>query len=56
MRYTTDDQGVLNNYAIEPGVYLAQYPSQEEQQQYSLQAAIAVLFVALTVFVAFGIS
>lgn len=54
--YTTDDNGILNNYAIEPTVYIAEYPSTEQQQSYLLQGAVAILFVTLLVLTAFGIS
>lgn len=54
--YTTDDRGILNNYAIEPPVYPAQYPSLDQQQRYALQGAVAVLFVSLLVLTAFGVS
>ncbi len=56
MRYTTDDKGILNNYAAEPPVYFAEYPSPEQQQRYTLQAAAAILFVALTLFTALAVS
>ncbi len=55
MRYTTDDKGILNNYAAEPPVYYAEYPSPEQQQRYTLQAAAAILFVALTLFTALAV-
>ncbi|MGH8000954.1 MAG: photosystem II assembly protein Psb34 [Brasilonema sp.] len=29
---TTDDKGILNSYAVEPAIYLAEYPTLEEQQ------------------------
>jgi hypothetical protein len=32
--YTTNEEGVLNNYTVEPKVYLATYPSPEDQQCY----------------------
>lgn len=54
--YTTDDRGILNNYAVEPTVYYAQYPSQEQQQRYLFQGAVAVLLVTLLVLTAFGVS
>lgn len=54
--YTVDETGLMNNYAVEPTVYAAQYPSQEQQQQYALQAATAFLLVALTVLTAFAVS
>ncbi|MFB2938220.1 photosystem II assembly protein Psb34 [Aerosakkonemataceae cyanobacterium BLCC-F154] len=54
--YTTDDKGILNNYAVEPTVYYAEYPSQEQQQRYLFQGAAAILFVSLLVLTAFGVS
>lgn len=56
MRYTTDENGVLNNYAVEPAVYLAEYPSPEQQQHYLLQGAIAILLVAGTILTALAVS
>lgn len=56
MRYTTDERGIFNNYAAEPSIYYAEYPSQEQQQRYALQGAIATLFVALTLLTAFAVS
>lgn len=49
--YTIDNEGKLNNYAIEPAVYAATYPTFDEQQQYVRQAAIATLFVAALVLI-----
>jgi hypothetical protein len=54
--YTTDEAGLSNIYAVEPPIYPAQYPSEEQQQQYVLQAAIAALLVTLTVLTAFAVS
>ena len=54
--YTADDRGVLNNYAVEPNVYYAEYPSEAQQQHYLFQGAVAVLFVSLLVLTAFGVS
>lgn len=54
--YTTDSEGKLNNYAIEPTVYAATYPSIEEQQQYVLQGAIAALLVVFLVLTSFAVS
>lgn len=54
--YTTDDRGILNNYAAEPTVYYAEYPSEDQQQRYLFQGAVAVLFVSLLVLTAFGVS
>ncbi|MFB2935940.1 photosystem II assembly protein Psb34 [Aerosakkonemataceae cyanobacterium BLCC-F154] len=54
--YTTNEEGILNNYATEPTVYFAEYPSQEQQQRYLFQGAVAVMFVTLLVLTAFGVS
>ncbi|BAY12057.1 photosystem II assembly protein Psb34 [Calothrix sp. NIES-2098] len=55
--YTTiNEDGILNNYANEPEVYYASYPSNEQQRSYSFQAGIATLLVTALVLVAFGVS
>jgi hypothetical protein len=56
MYTTTDERGILNNYATEPQVYLAEYPSFEKQRNYRLQGAIAALFVAVLVAISFAVS
>ncbi|HEY9662926.1 MAG TPA: ssl1498 family light-harvesting-like protein [Allocoleopsis sp.] len=54
--YTTNEDGILNNYATEAAVYCAEYPSLDEQQRYALQGAIAFLFVTFTLLTAFAVS
>ncbi len=54
--FTTNQEGLLNNYASEPPVYFAEYPSLDQQQRYALQGAIAVLLIAFTVLTAFAVS
>lgn len=56
MYTTTDDKGILNNYATEPEMYFANYPSPEQQRNYALQGAIATLFVTALVLVSFAVS
>jgi hypothetical protein len=51
--YTTDENGTLNNYAIQPKIFYAQYPSPKQQRQYALQGAGAVLLVTFLVLTAF---
>jgi hypothetical protein len=47
--YTTrNEDGILNNYASEPAMYFAEFPSEEQQQNYAAQGAIAVLLVTFT--------
>jgi hypothetical protein len=52
--YTTTQDGLLNNYAAEPPVYYAEFPSPEQQQRFALQGAIASLFVMVLVLTAFA--
>ncbi len=54
--YTTNEDGVLNNYAAEPKVYFAEYPSPEQQQRYTFQAAIAFGLVVLSLLTALSVS
>ena len=53
---TYSEHGILNNYATEPAVYFAEFPSPEQKQKYAFQAAIAFLFVAFTVLTALSVS
>jgi hypothetical protein len=56
MYTTTDENGILNNYAVEPKVIYAEYPAVYEQRRYAIQAAIAALFVTACVLVSFAVS
>ena len=56
--YTTTqlDNGTLNNYATEPKMSYAEYPSLYEQKRYIKQAAIATLLVTAMIFISFVVS
>lgn len=54
MRTQTQD-GLLNNYATEPAVYYAEFPSEFQQQQYLQQGAIALGIVSALVFTALSL-
>ena len=56
--YTTTqlDNGTLNNYAVEPKMSYAEYPTVYEQKRYLKQAAIASLLVSALFFVSFVVS
>ncbi len=56
--YTTTqlDNGILNNYAVEPKPYYAEYPAPFQQRRYLVQGAIAALFVTSLVIVSAVIS
>ena len=51
-----EDNGRLNNYAVEPQVYLAEYPASDEQRRYIIQGLIATLIIATSIFTAFVVS
>jgi hypothetical protein len=56
--YTTTqiDNGTLNNYAVEPKMTYAEYPTVYEQKNYLAQAAIASILVTAIVFISFVVS
>jgi hypothetical protein len=54
--YTSDDEGIVNAYAIEPVMYFAEYPTHQEQHRYLFQGAIAALIITMIVFIAFSVS
>jgi hypothetical protein len=56
MYTTVNEEGLLNNYANEPDMYYAVYPSPEQQRNYALQGAIATLFVTALVLVSLAVS
>ncbi|MCT7981976.1 ssl1498 family light-harvesting-like protein [Laspinema sp. A4] len=56
MYTTSDEKGILNNFATEPKMYQAEYPSPEQQKRYIAYGAASILLVALTIFTALAIS
>ncbi len=56
MYTTTNEEGILNNYATEPEIYSATYPFPEEQRRYAFQGAMAILLVASLVLTALAVS
>ncbi len=56
--YTTTqvDNGILNNYATEPKMSYAEYPTVYEQKRYFKQAAIASILVSALILVSFVVS
>lgn len=54
--YTVDDEGLLNNSAIEPDNYPSDYPSPHQQQRYIFLGAGATLFVISLTLISFAIS
>jgi hypothetical protein len=56
MYTTANEQGIVNNYAKDPVIYYAEYPTVAEQRRYALQGAIATLFVGLLILTTLGVS
>ena len=54
--YTVNEEGILNNYAVEPPVYFAEYPSVDQQQRYLFQGAVAILLVSSLILTALAVS
>ena len=56
MRYTVEDGGRLNNYAVEPKMYEAEPPTSLEKRNYAILGTIAAALVASVVVIAFVVS
>ena len=56
MPYTTEDGGLLNNFAKEPKVYTAEPPNTTEKRNYILGGVAAVVLLSGLIFVAFSVS
>jgi hypothetical protein len=56
MRYTEEENGLLNNFAVEPKVYQADPPSKKQQIQYVVMGIGALVLVVGLFFVAFAVS
>ncbi len=56
MRYTVEDGGRLNNYAVEPKMYQAEPPSTSQKRNYLILGTVGVVLVGLLVVVAASVS
>nr|RNJ66166.1 MAG: ssl1498 family light-harvesting-like protein [Leptolyngbya sp. IPPAS B-1204] len=54
--YTIDDEGLINNFTIEPDMYLSDYPSVRQQRHYIVLGAGAFSLVVLLLLTAFLVS
>lgn len=54
--YTVDDEGIINNYATEPDMSEANYPSPEQQKRYIFLGTGATLLIAIALLIAFTLS
>lgn len=56
MRYTVEDGGRLNNFAVEPKMYEAEPPTATEKRNYVIWGAVAAVLVVGVVSIAFFVS
>ena len=54
--YTIDDEGIINNYATETDISLANYPSPEQQKRYFFWGAGATLLITVALLTTFAVS
>jgi hypothetical protein len=54
--YTQDDEGLMNNYATEPNMSKATYPTPNKQLRYVFIGIGAIMFVALLLLIASAVS
>lgn len=56
MYTTVNEDGILNNYATEPQMYYAEYPSPEQQRRYAQLGGLAILLVSAIIATAVSVS
>ncbi len=56
MATVTDEQGLINNFPSEPTMYFAEAPSNEEKRSYMILGVMALVLVALSIFIATAVS
>ncbi|MBD2158883.1 ssl1498 family light-harvesting-like protein [Leptolyngbya sp. FACHB-16] len=53
---TVDQEGLTNNYAVEPEMYYAAFPSQEQARQYAIQGLAAATLIAGLIIMSLAVS
>jgi hypothetical protein len=56
MPYTSEEGGLLNNFAKEPKVYEAEPPTNTQKRNYIILGIAAIALLAGVIFVAFAVS
>nr|WP_290227249.1 ssl1498 family light-harvesting-like protein [Trichocoleus desertorum] len=56
MRYTTEEGGRLNNFAVEPKMYQAEPPTKAQQRNFLILGVVGTVLVGGLIFVAFSVS
>ncbi|NCJ07155.1 ssl1498 family light-harvesting-like protein [Synechococcales cyanobacterium C] len=53
---TVDQEGLTNNYAVEPNMYFASFPTPDEARRYVIQGAAAALFIVSLIVTSVAVS
>jgi hypothetical protein len=56
MRYTKDDDGRINNFAVEPKMYSAEPPDPRQQRTYFILGVVALALVGGLIVIATVVS
>jgi hypothetical protein len=56
MPYTEEDGGRLNNFAVQPKMYVADAPNKKQKRNYMILGGLSTLLIGGLLFVAFSIS
>jgi hypothetical protein len=56
MRYTKDDEGRINNFAVEPKIYSAEPPTPQEKRNYIILGVVAAVLVTGLIVIASVVS
>lgn len=56
MRYTTEEGGRLNNFALEPKMYQAEVPTKAQQVNYLFLGVGGLVLIGGLIFVAYSVS
>lgn len=56
MRYTEDETGLMNNFAVEPKMYESEPPTNNEKRNYIILGSLAASLVVGLFFVAAAVS
>jgi hypothetical protein len=56
MRYVKEEGGLLNNFAIEPKMYEAEPPTQNQKRNYIILGIVGAILIGGLMFVAVAVS
>jgi hypothetical protein len=54
--YTKDDEGIINNYGLEPDMFAASYPTPKQQLRYVFLGVGALVLVSTLLLIGFAVS